>query len=357
MQINSVYLYPIRLEVYTTTLASWTTERYRKVYNNKLKVYRSVDNRIDLQVRNSDQKALSYTGTTLVFNLVARDGKDLVFSKDFNQVSVSSGTARLIISQTDLLDLEPGMYNYSINQETREVVSDTEYRVTSRVPMYFDAQYEAIGTIEVSGDVLGVADNSLEVNKFNYTNPFTTGDVEPRYYISSIIDAQHDLVIPQSLHTFQIYSTNYSGTVTIQGSIREDAAPSVWTDLLSFTPTANLEYKNVEGKYNWFRIKHTPSSSSSSASFTITQTILLDYVVNIHTGGYGYRVGDTINFNGRVLGGEAVTNDLTITVTAVTVSGVITGITWAGTSYNGVQTFVLTSTVNPTGTIDKILYR
>ena len=102
MQINSVYLYPIRLEVYTTTLASWTTERYRKVYNNKLKVYRSVDNRIDLQVRNSDQKALAYTGTTLVFNLVARDGKDLILSKDFDEVGVTSGTARLILTQTEI---------------------------------------------------------------------------------------------------------------------------------------------------------------------------------------------------------------------------------------------------------------
>lgn len=357
MQINSVYLYPIRLEVYTTTLASWTTERYRKVYNNKLKVYRSVDNRIDLQVRNSDQKALAYTGTTLVFNLVARDGKDLILSKDFNNVSDTSGTARLILSQRDLLDLEPGMYNYSISQETRTAINNDEYTVTSRVPMYFDAQYGAIGTIEVSGDVLGVANDSLEIKEFSYANPETQGETTPRFYISSIIDAQHDLVIPQSLHTFQFYSTNYSGIVTIQGSIRDDAAPSVWTDLVSFTPTSDVEYKNVEGKFNWFRIKHMPSSSSFSASFTITQTIFGNYNVDIHTGGFGYRVGDTIEFSGRLLGGEAVTHDLTITVTDVNNTGVITGISRAGNSYNGYRTFVLTSTVNPSGTIDKILYR
>lgn len=262
MQINSVYLYPIRLEVYTTTLASWTTERYRKVYNNKLKVYRSVDNRIDLQVRNSDQKALAYTGTTLVFNLVARDGKDLILSKDFSSISEAQGTARLFLSQQDLLDLEPGMYNYSISQETRVAINADEYKVTSRIPMYFDAQYGAIGTIEVSGDVLGVADDSIVVDKFSYANPQTQGETTPKFYISSIIDAQHDLVIPQSLHTFQFYSTTYTGTVTIQGSIREDAAPSVWTDVLTFTPSADLEYKNVEGKYNWFRIKHQPTTGT-----------------------------------------------------------------------------------------------
>lgn len=262
MQINSVYLYPIRLEVYTNPSASWTKERYRKVYNNNLKVYRSVDNRIDLQVRNSDQKALSYAGTALVFNLVARDGKDLILSKDFTVVSEAQGTARLFISQQDLLELEPGMYNYSISQETRVAIDGDEYRVTSRVPMYFDAQYGAIGTIEVSGDVLGIADNSLQVDQFSYVNPIVQGETTAKFYISSIIDAQHDLTIPQALHTFQFYSTNYSGTVTIQGSLRDDAAPSVWVDLLTFTPSGNLDYKNIEGKYNWFRIKHNPTAGT-----------------------------------------------------------------------------------------------
>lgn len=259
MQINSVYLYPNRLEVYTSS-ATWTKERYRKVYNHNLKVYRSVDNRIDLQVRNSDQKALSYAGTTLVFNLVARAGKDLILSKDLVVVSEAQGTARLFITQQDLLSLEPGMYNYSISQETRVAIDADEYKVTSRVPMYFDSQYGAIGTIEVVGDVLGVVDNSLQVDEFSYTNPIVQGETTPQFYISSIIDAQRDLTVPQSLHTFQFYLTGYTGTVTIQGSLRDDAAPSVWADLLTFTPTANLEYRNIEGKYNWFRIKHNPTA-------------------------------------------------------------------------------------------------
>lgn len=261
MQINSVYLYPNRLEVYTSS-AAWTNERYRKVYNHNLKVYRSVDNRIDLQVRNSDQKAFPYTGTTLVFNLVARDGKDLILSKDFSNVSPSQGTARVFLTQTDLFDLEQGMYQYSIVQETREDLGNGDYRVTARAPMYMDAQYGAVGTIEVAGDVLGTVDNSLAINKFSYTNPATLGETTPKYYISSIVDAQRELTIPQSLHTFQFYSTGYTGSVTIQGSLREDAAPSVWVDLLTFVPTSELEYKNIEGKYNWFRVKHFPTTGT-----------------------------------------------------------------------------------------------
>lgn len=261
MQINSVYLYPIRLEVFTNaSVAGWTTERYRRVYNHNLKLYRSVDNRIDLQVRNSDQKPASYTGTHLVFNLVARDGRDLVIEKDFSSIDTAQGTARVIITQKDLFDLEPGLYQYSIVQETRSTINANEYSVTSRNPMYFDSQYGATGTLEVVGDVMGTADNSLVVDKFSYTNPLTLGESTPKFYISSIIDAQPQLAIPQSTHTFQFYFTNYAGSVTIQGSTRDDAAPSTWSDLLTFTPSNNLEYKNIEGKFNWFRIKHTPTA-------------------------------------------------------------------------------------------------
>lgn len=269
MQVNSVYLYPIRLEVFTNaSVAGWTTERYRQVYNHDLKMYRSVDNRIDLQVRNSDQKHSSYAGTVLVFNLTAREGMDLVVTKDFSAISETQGTARLIVTQADLLDLEPGAYQYSIIQETRRALDGTayvpgnDYKVTARSPMYFDSQYGAVGTVMVMGDALSNVENSLVVDKFSYTNPKTLGEDTEQFYISSIIDAQAKLTIPQALHTFQFYSTGYSGSITIQGSTRDDAAPSKWVDLLTFTSTNSLEYKNIEGKYNWFRIKHFPTAGT-----------------------------------------------------------------------------------------------
>jgi hypothetical protein len=48
------------------------------VYNRNLKIFRGVDNRIDIQVRNSDQKASNIAGSTLVFNLVNQATKDFV---------------------------------------------------------------------------------------------------------------------------------------------------------------------------------------------------------------------------------------------------------------------------------------
>jgi hypothetical protein len=117
------------------------------------------------------------------------------------------------------------------------------------------------------------------------------------------------------------------------------------------------QYKNVTGKYNWFRVKHTPGNVSSVARFTIAQTMLLTYNVNIGNIGKGYDVGNTIVITGNKLGGELLTNDLTITVSAVNADGGITGFSYTGLSYNGVKTFVLDDSNISVGTVDKILYR
>jgi hypothetical protein len=85
--------------------------------------------------------------------------------------------------------------------------------------------------------------------------------------------------------------------------------------------------------------------------------MLLDYNVSVGNSGKGYEIGNTILIPGNRLGGELDTNDLTITVSAVNGIGGITGITWTGLSYNGVQTFVLADTNIVVGSLDKVLYR
>jgi hypothetical protein len=145
----------------------------------------------------------------------------------------------------------------------------------------------------------------------------------------------------------------------IQGNVdNQGATPreSKWVDIESVDLTTT-SYKNIQGKWNWLRIKHIPSGSSNTAAFVVSQTMLLNYNVSVYTPGGGYQVGDTVIIEGNKLGGELSTNDLTITVTGVDVRGRITSINWTGISYNGVRTFVLSGTSSSIGTIDKILYR
>jgi hypothetical protein len=266
MQFNPVYLYSNKLDVFTSSMDTWSTERYRKVYNRNLKIFRGVDNRIDIQVRNADQKASNIVGSTLVFNLVSRDTKDLVLQKDFTAMDLATGKVTVTLTETELIDLDNGFYNYSIIKEIRADVDSTDYKVISKMPMYMDAQYDTVGTLEITGDVYGDVEPSVLVDTFNYTNPFTQGDETPRFFVSQIIDARPTLNTANSTHTFQFYTTNYQGTVTIEGSLdTQGATPreSKWVTIGDPVNLATAKYRNVVGKYNWFRIKHIPTTANT----------------------------------------------------------------------------------------------
>lgn len=356
MQLISVYLYQNKIDVFTNASAAWLTKRYRRVYNRNVKIYRGVDNRIDIQVRNSDEKAADVTGSTLVFNLVERESQSLVAQKDCVTVSANTGKYYVILTESELLDIETGFYQYSIYNELRTSNGDGTHLVTSRTPLYIDSQYDTLSNIEVLDNGAGELIPSTEIKAFSLHKSF--GEPFDDYYVSGIINARPQTTEPQSLHTFQLYCTNYSGQVIIQGSLNDDNDPKNWVNLETLTLNAQaLVYKNVTGKYNWFRIKHTPSGGASTAQFTIAQTVLLNYQVSVYAAGAGYTVGDVITVLGDRLGGETPTNDLVITVTSVNQTGGITGISRTGVSYNGVRTFVLSGTMGALGTIDKVLYR
>jgi hypothetical protein len=236
------------------------------VYNRNLKIFRGVDNRIDIQVRNSDQKASNIVGSTLVFNLVSQDTKDLVLQKDFAAMDLATGKVTVIITAEELLDLDLGFYNYSIVKEVRSTVDSTDYTVTSKMPLYMDSQYDTVGTLEITGDVYGDVSTSVNVSTFNYTSPFTQGAVEPRpWYVSEIIDAAPNTSPAYPIHTFQFYTTNYTGTVEIQASLDAQGATPRETKWATIATVDLLteQYKNVTGKYNWFRIKHIPALNNS----------------------------------------------------------------------------------------------
>ncbi len=265
MQFNPVYLYTTKLDVFTSPSDTWSTERYRRVYNRNLKIYRGVDNRIDIQVRNPDQKASNVTGSTLVFNLVSKSTEDLILQKDFEAMDLVTGKVTVILTDAELLNIDNGFYSYSVTKEVRSTVDSTDYTVTSRMPLYVDSQYGASGTLEINGEVYGTVTESLVVDAFNYTNPSTQGDDTLAWYESSIIDAKPQINTGNALHTFQFYSTNYVGTVEIQGSLDYQGATPRKDKWVTITTTdlTSQSYENIIGHWNWFRIKHIPSLSNT----------------------------------------------------------------------------------------------
>jgi hypothetical protein len=355
MQTISFYLYSNRIDVYTNSFVGQIDERYRRVYNRNLKVYRGIDNRVNFQVRNSDQKKTNINNSYVVFNLINKETKELIVKKDCVVQDSAEGMLYINLAEQELRNVEPGLYGYTLYTESRTDLGGGYYSSFNKRLLYIDSQYGAEAAIEIGEDISGEPINSLEIKEFGIKAAFE----EVPFYVSSIIDARPNLTVPQSWHTFQFVMDNYSGSITIEGSQSEGGNPQQWALIggpYDITESDSF-YTNIEGKYSWFRIKHTPSKASRTASFGVSQTTLLTYLVEIGDPGLAYDVGDTILIEGNRLGGELLTNDLTITVTGVDADGRITDISWTGLSYNGVRTFVLSGTTPDIGFIDKVLYR
>jgi hypothetical protein len=263
MQSISVYLYSNSIDVFTNAQAAWKTERYRRVYNRNIKIFRGVDNRIDLQIKNSDERRAEVSSlSTVVFNLVDSDSQKIVAQKDCTTVSTSTGRFYVTLTELELIDIEPGFYQYSCVLETRTDRGDGTYIVTARDPLYIDTQYDALATIEVLNSVSGNAQPSQTIEEFN---SIITIQLETDFFTSGIIDARPQFNTPQTLHTFQMYFSDYIGDVVLQGSLDDGGSPRNWADLetISVTDDVTTTYTNATGKYNWFRFSHTPDESNT----------------------------------------------------------------------------------------------
>lgn len=345
------YLYPNRLVAYLDAVAP---ETFRMFYQRPLIIYKGVDNLIQIDLRNQDQKKVTSTNT-LVITVLDPKTQLRVFSSDFTRNA--NDTYEAVISESDLFEFSPGNYEFTLILEQRQV-TDAGYVVLSSRVCYSDSQYDARGTLELRDSVQGEIYDSFEIKKFKKVSPSSVGEIGPNRFESSVIETGSMGGPTKTFHTFQVYANNYTGSIDFQVSQDSDPRPNEWTTLESVTAVnQNSFYKNFEGIYKWFRVVHIPNSAYGVGEFVVQQSILNTYSVNIRNGGIGYKGGDTITISGSLLGGESPTNDLVITVLTINTAGTIQTISWSGLSYNGVKTFVVLGNLSTAGTIDKVLYR
>jgi hypothetical protein len=157
-------------------------------------------------------------------------------------VSISAGpkgSANLVISEGDLLDLDAKFYNYAI----REVDTDDS---TVRTVTFSDTSYNAAGTIEVLDGAYPDFVPSEEINSFTVT----TG---PLTYTSSAIDANPGINNNVALHTIAIYQKSFEGSLRIQATMVSTAIQDqdyFTVDTISFSNATNpVTYINFTGVY------------------------------------------------------------------------------------------------------------
>lgn len=264
MQKISTYLYPNRIEL-LADLAGFTTE-YTNVYQRTLKIYNGIDNTIEFDIKNADQKRIDLTTlSTIRLNVMDAAGNALPNSPYTVNSTAIKGIATVTIPQADLTDLTQQYLQYSV----------TAVKAGADVMLYGDSRFGALGKMELVGSAMPTFRDDRIYNTF-------TGEIDLYgnviQHSSAIPTKFYEAVATESL-SFNIDTIGYIGTITLEGTTASTISVESWKNAeplrtyiissrLSETTPVSFSWTNVPiEKYNYFRVKWTQYTLSVAGVF------------------------------------------------------------------------------------------
>lgn len=259
MQILPIYLYANKLDV-TLDLDATIRGVNQVMYQRDLTVQKGIKNQIRIQFKNSDQKRISISTSTLfVFSMFDAINQRLIIEKDLEvlaETTSTKGMALLTLNESDTLDLDKSSYTYSVKQR------DTDGTYT---PAYTNTYYGMNGTLHISTDIYPVLQDSTNVTSFNITFNSNTQLYEHK---SGNIPANPAFNGNTALHTVAFYMTAYRGTVNIQATLdNTPTGDSSYYTVASrgYSGFTGVDYVNFNGVYTYIRIVHIPGTAPAES--------------------------------------------------------------------------------------------
>lgn len=261
MQKISSYLYPNRIS-FVSNLASSPLE-WRIVYQRKVKIYKGLDNVIELDIKNSEQKRIDITSYNMKFVIMDQLDQE-IYQADVDVNTGSKGLATVTIPASPLQYLTPQFLKYSV------------YYITdagAKMPIYGDTQFGVTGTIELLG---GAMPESLPAQVID-TFTFLENDADPDNVVTEYFSEGAEINTPNDFSsdhaiTVDFYPEGLSASVVVQVTdFTVISSTTEWTDLETFDvePTDTLIRKvyasaeNYSNNLSWIRIKYTPTEENT----------------------------------------------------------------------------------------------
>jgi hypothetical protein len=256
MRKISSYLYPNRIQL-LADVAGFTTE-YTNVYQRNVKIYQGVDNVLEFDIKNADQKRLelntSPTITQLELNVMDAAGNALPNSPyTITPNPDIKGIATVVIPGEDVAALSQQFLRYSV----------TALKGTNTIPLYADSRFGAVGTIELVGSAMPITREEQVYTDFPGEIDYS-GTV---LHHSSAIPAKFYEAVPTTSLTFDVaISSGFLGKVYIEGtkdmtisvnSFTHAAQTTIFDNIASGVKTPSATTVSITmsvSEYNYFRI-------------------------------------------------------------------------------------------------------
>jgi len=257
MQLTPRYLVKNRTLIISNDVG-FVTE-YRPVYQRELQVYRGIDNVLEFQVLNADQKPVQLTGKQVKF--VAFDSnKSLVVDRTATIIIANKGLVTVTISENDVLNVKQQYLNYNVY-----IINEDD----SRSLTYTDEHFNANAVIYLSSVAYPGPRAPITIESFF---PPVGGS---EYWVSDVITAEPGINGNEAMHTAAIYTSEYIGDVVIEATLENQIIGQSnveWSEVARLTFDGTEEQAtpvNFVGVFSFIRFK-----ASADPELTIKKILI-----------------------------------------------------------------------------------
>lgn len=203
---TSVFVYTQRQIV--VLLSGLSVRKYMPQYAKPLTLHKGVDNQIQFQFLNQEQKPVDITGKEISCRIISYDGTEVLLRKALTLQLSATGIAALILNAADIENIPAQKAYYSLEIP----VGEFDY------PVFVDQNAGARGDMNIVNSVLPSFIPSQPVSiptgqAFPNLNPSANVMSNANTYYSSVINTNDNPIL-----TLQVRLEDYYGDVGVEGS-------------------------------------------------------------------------------------------------------------------------------------------
>ena len=256
----------------------------RPMHNQKVQIYKGVDNHIKFRVYNPDRKLVNIHQLSVFASFVNTDNREQVLVKQCVISEETNGIFVLSVLEGDLLNIPSGYYNLIITGQENFIpgISNIEGMEVISNPFYTNTAGAVTLYAEVKDDVEKAP---IETNIAKDWREISIPDMSNSWYYSGPFPANRVKNYRSSLHTLAVYSENFTGKLEVLGSL--DQIPSMddeygsWFkvnlrslhDYVKFDDFTGIAPYTFQANLLWLKFRWIPDNTVPDNG-TITQIML-----------------------------------------------------------------------------------
>ncbi len=243
MYSTQVFVYTQRQIV--VLLTGFSPRSYMPQYAKPLTLHKGVDNQIQFQFLNQEQKPVNITGKSITCRIINSQGNATLIQKALTLQLPATGIASLYLNAADIENIDTQKAYYSLEIPTGEF----------DFPVFVDQNAGARGDMNIVNSVLPSFVPSYPVTiptgqPFPNLDPNANSSSNSQTYYTSVISSDDNPIM-----TFQATYADYYGNVLVEGSTIPDGD---WYPILADTGYSNVNDTKgyvINGYHPYVRIQ------------------------------------------------------------------------------------------------------